>query len=601
MKPIWKWIIGIVGILLIILLGAAWYLNKNWKPLLESKLQEIIHDSTEGLYSLKYDDLDLNILLGNITLTNAELIPDSTIYEQLVLAEKASNSRFYINLNTLKIRRINIRDILFSKKLEMGSILLESPNIHLVNQYHSFNDTVSNEEPKGLHEKIKDALNSISIKDIQLSNVNFKLTNIDKENKESEIQLDSVQLKLHNIMVDEASAEDTTRLFYTKMIDAFIPGFEYDLPDGFYRAKFEDLAFNTQDQRLQLTQVSFAPTMNKSTFFKRKNMNVTMAVLNFDTIRVDGLDFRSLVNHQKIAAKSTRLKNGATNLYMDKRYPPRPGTRIGTAPHQQLMKINMPLHIDTVWVDNVDVLYGEMSGKFHQEGIITFNAAQGTITNVTNDSVSLQRDKFMRADLRAKIMNSGNLHAQFGFDMLSKNGAHTYKGSLGAMNATAFNRILTPLLNAEIGSGNIKKITFDMQGTDYRNWGDFRFDYDNMKIRLLGDKDDEGKRSNRRVLSFMVNQILINDSNPDANEKYHIGKITDYRRDPSHSFFKTLWQSLLEGIKQCAGISPDLEAQLTNTAAKAQRSVSKTKEAAQKTGGFLRGLFRKKDKDTEDK
>ena len=597
MKPIWKWVIGILAVLLIVVLGAVWYLNRNWKPLLESKLAEVIHDSTDGLYSLTYDDLDLNILLGNITLTNAELIPDSAVYQQLISEEKAPNSRFHIQLNTLKVRRVGLRDIIFSNKLDIGSIVLESPNIHLTNQYHAFNDTVSNEEPQSLHDKIKDALSSISIKDIQLSQVNFKFTNIDQENQESEMQLDSVQLRIHDILVDEASAADTTRIYYTKMIDASIPGFEYDLADGFYRAKFEDLSINTQDQFLQLTQVSFAPKMSKSAFFKQKNMNVTMAVLDFDTIRMDGLDFRGLIDKGRLAAKSTSLKNGAANLYMDKRYRPRPGTRIGTAPHQQLMKMNLPLQIDTVWLDNVDVLYGEMSGKFHREGVITFNAAQGTLTNVTNDTLSLQRDKFMRADLRAKIMNSGNLHAQFGFDMLSDNGAHTYKGSLGAMNATAFNRILQPLLNVEIGSGNIKKIVFDMQGTDYRNWGDFRFDYDNMKIKLLGDTDENGRKSSKRILSFLVNQILINDSNPDANEKYHIGRVTDYRRDPSHSFFKTLWQSLLEGIKQTAGISPDREAQIMRSAERAQNTVTSTKEATQKTGGFLKRIFRKKDSD----
>ena len=68
MKPIWKWIIGIVSAILVIILGAAWYLSNNYKPILEDKLKEIIAESSDGLYSLQYDALDLRVALGNVTL-----------------------------------------------------------------------------------------------------------------------------------------------------------------------------------------------------------------------------------------------------------------------------------------------------------------------------------------------------------------------------------------------------------------------------------------------------------------------------------------------------------------------------------------------------
>jgi len=226
--------------------------------------------------------------------------------------------------------------------------------------------------------------------------------------------------------------------------------------------------------------------------------------------------------------------------------------------------------------------------------VITFNNARGTITNLTNDSLHLKQQKQMKANLSAKIMNAGNLNVQFGFDMLSKDGAHTYKGTLGPMQAPAFNKILKPLLNVEIASGNIRKVSFNMSANDYRNWGDFRFDYDHLKISLLNKPGSDNEK--KGIASFLVNQILINDSNPDANEKYHIGKV-NYRRVPEHTFFKTLWQSLLEGIKQCAGISKEREAKLMGTAEGAKNIVDESKNVIKKTGNFFKGIFKKKDKD----
>ena len=309
---------------------------------------------------------------------------------------------------------------------------------------------------------------------------------------------------------------------------------------------------------------------------------------------IEKLDFKRLIEKQETIARSALIKNGYAKLYGDKRYPKQPVNQIGQAPHQKLMRVKKLIHVDTVYVENIDVEYGEMSPKYHREGEISFNAATGVLTNVTNDSLVLAKDKYMRADLRAKIMNSGNLHAQFTFDMLSKTGEHAYTGTLGGMNATAFNRILYPLLNVEIRSGNIRGIRFDITGTDYRSRGDFRFDYDNLKIDLKGDPDAPRKKSSLKIASFLVNQLIINDSNPDANEKYHVGKV-DYRRVPEHTFFKNLWQSLLDGIKQTAGISKEREAKWKERAQSTIHTVELTKETTKQTKGFVKGLFKKKE------
>lgn len=485
-------------------------------------------------------------------------------------------------------------DVLSDKKLNIRTIIFEEPNIHLISEYYAYNDTIADQPQKTLYENVKDIFTSINVKDVKIDNVKFKYSKIE-EGHTSEISLDQVNINVHDVLVDETSLTDTTRLYYTKMVDVQIPGFEYDLPDGFYRAKFEDLRINTRDQNVLLTNVSYGPKMGKNTFFRQKNQNVTMAVLAFDTLRMERLDFRRLIDNQQTIASKVQIKNGAVTLSADKRYPKYPVVKIGHSPHQQLMKATKMLRLDTIIVDNITVTYHEFSAKFGREGSISFDHAKGMLTNVTNDTLLLKKDKFMRADLAAQIMGKGRLHVKFGFDMLSHNGYHTYSGTLGPMGATAFNRILQPLLNVEIASGNIKKVAFNMEGTDRKNWGDFRFDYNDLKISLPNKKD--GSKS--KIVSFLVNQILINDSNPDANEKYHIGKV-NYTRIPEHTFFKTLWQSLLEGIKQCAGISPEREAKLLGTAETAKEVSAEAKGVIKKTGNFFKGLFKKKEELDED-
>ncbi|WP_409151904.1 hypothetical protein [Sphingobacterium sp. BS-2] len=598
MKPIWKWIIGILAFLILAILGIGWYYSRNWKPIVETKLKETVSKATDGLYSLKYDDLDLNVALGNVTLKNAELIPDSAVYRQMVLSKEAPNSRYHIKLAALKVRRFNIWDVIKNRKLYIKEINFDSPDIHMISERHAYNDTIQPKQSKTLYDNIKDVFSSINVRDINIDNVKFKFSKIE-EGKSSDILLDSIGIKVHDVLVDQASIHDTTRLFYTKMVEVEVPKFEYELSNGIYKAKFDHLIMNTRDQNVLLTKVEYAPKMSKAAYFKARNENITMAVMKFDTLRFEKLDFKELIDNQQTISQHVQIKNGSVSLYNDKRYPKKSSSKIGKSPQQQLMKVKQLIRIDTVFVDNVDVLYGEHSAKYNKEGIITFNHAKGTLTNVTNDSTLLAKDKFMRADLQARIMNAGLLKIQFGFDMLSKDGFHTYKGSLGRMQAPAFNKILTPLLNAEIASGNIRSISFNFQANDYRNWGDFRFDYDHLKLNLMNAIDPGMSKTKKGVLSFVVNNILINDSNPDANEKYHIGKV-NYKRVPEHTFFKTLWQSLLDGIKQCAGISKEREAKLLGAAEKGKDVVDETKGVIKRTGNFFKGIFKKKDKEKEE-
>lgn len=595
MKPIWKWIIGILLMLVLIVLGVAWYFSRNWKPLVETKLKETVTNATNGLYSLKYDDLDLNVALGNVTLKNAELVPDTDVYRKMVAQKLAPNSRYHIKLAALKVRSFNLWDVLKNKTLFIKSINFESPDIHMVQEYHAYNDTIVDRKTKTLYDNIKDVFNAVNVRDIKIDNVKFKFSKIEN-GKSSDIVLDSIGINVHDVLLDETSINDSTRLFYTKMVDIDVPGFTYDLSNGIYKAKFDRLKINTRDENVLLTKVEYAPKMSKSEYFKTKGQNVTMAVMKFDTLRLEKLNFKQLIDDQQTIAERIQIKNGSVSLYNDKRYPKKAASKIGNSPHQQLMKVQKLIRIDTVFVDNIDILYGEHSAKFNREGTLTFNNAKGTITNLTNDSLALQKNRMMKANLSAKIMNAGNLNIHFGFDMLSKDGSHTYSGTLGSMQATSFNKILKPLLNVEIASGNIRKINFNMSANDHRNWGDFRFDYDHLKISLLNAPGSDIEK--KGIASFIVNQILINDSNPDANEKYHVAKI-NYRRVPEHSFFKTMWQSLLDGIKQCAGISKEREAKLMGTAEEAKTIVDESKKVINKTGNFIKGIFKKKNKNEE--
>ncbi|MEN5233345.1 hypothetical protein [Sphingobacterium faecium] len=596
MKTVWKWVIGIVVTLLIMLGGIVWYFSVHWKPLLDQKFKELVIASTDSLYTVDYDDLDINLALGNVTVSNLVLRSDSNVYRQLEEIKKAPDNRFQIEVSKLKFRNFSIKDMLMNKELYLKNVVLDTPVIHMINEYHSYNDTASTEVKKPLYDKIKNTLKRIQISGIAVNGVNFKYSQLQK-NISQDFEIKKVNIKIQDVLVDSTSILDASRFYHTKMVDIEVPGFTYKTSDGFYKIDFEKLKINTKKRNILLTKVAYQPLLNKAAFYKAKGKGGSYVVMKFDTVRFESFDFNDLIRNKKVYAAKAQLKNGRLDIYSDKHYKSTPINKIGRSPHQALLHMKTHLAIDTVLVQNADISYSELSDKYNQVGKITFDNSYATITNMTNDAANLVKNKWMRVDVITKVMNSGRLHVLFGFDMTSKAGFHTYKGTVGAMQAPAFNQILRPLLNVEITSGNIKKIAFDMEANDHRNWGKFNFDYDDLKVAILEKKED-GTHKRKGLVSLLVNELLVNGSNPNLSGEYIIGKV-NWQRHPDHTFFKTLWQSLLDGIKQCVGLSKQREAKLMRSADRAQHTIEKANTVVGKTKSFVSKIF-KKDKSKED-
>ncbi len=594
MKTTWKWVIGILAFLIIAIVAASFYLKHNWKPIVEDHLYKLVESSTDGLYTLTYEDLDFQVFLGNAKVDEVRLVPDSNVYQRLVKEEKAPDNLYKVSLKELSIEGLKWREILKNKKLNIKGISLVHPDVELTNTYHAYNDTISDEPKESLYDKIKHLLSSIYIERIDTDKFNFKYVKVDSA-ETSETTVQNIDVHIQELLLDESSETDTSRLYFAKGLEVKITDFEYPISDSLYNLKFNSLGVSTHEKTLLVENFSMKPAVDRQEIFKRKNENVTIPDIEMDTIIFEELDFKKLTENTQLIAEALRIKGGKVDLYKDKRYPDNVESKIGESPHQKLRDLDLLVHIDNILLDSIDLSYNQMSERFFKTGRISFEQISGILSEVTNDSTKLLNNPIITADLQAKIYGRGLLKTKFGFDMLDKNGAYTYKGSLGSMQASAFNKILTPLLNIELASGNVKGLRFDMKGTDYRNTGTLNFDYDNLKVSVLN-KNQKGKQKSKKVTSFLLNTILINESNPNKKGEYTVGRI-NYQRVPEYTFFKTLWKSLFEGIKQSAGVDSEREEKLIGMADKAKETAKNTKSTVEKVKSKVRGWFEKDKKE----
>lgn len=585
MKRLWKWIIGVTMVLIVIATAAGWYLARHWKPLLDARLKQSVLHASDSLYRVDYDDIRLNILTGNISLRNVSLQPDSMIYARLKSNRMAPDNRLEIDVTHVRIRRFNVGKALFFNKLDIGEIRIDTPRVTLINEYQFYNDTVPAAGRETSELDVLSPFNSIKVDQVDLSNIYFTFRKT-RDSATTHHAFDKVQISIRDILIDPAARKDTSRFYYTRSIDVAMGRYLFEIPDSYYDLGFDSLRIRTAGKALELRGLVYSPRISKAAYHQAIHQAKDIVQLRFEHLALHELDLVNFMRSQRIIARSLSIDSGSVDVSNDLRYPRYPKSKIGKSPHQQLMKLGHPITLDSVFVKGVDISYAEVSRKYHKEGKITFERANGWLSNVTNDTSFLRRNPILEADLTAYLMNAGKLHALFSFDMLDPEGGYTYKGTLGSMDGKTLNRILTPLLSVEVESARIKGVRFDMQGTDHRNWGTFQLDYEDLQVNLLR-TDDDGGTSKKGLITFLANEFLINSSNPDANGTYHTGTI-NYQRPHEFSFFKTLWKSLLEGIKQTAGISKEREERLVNTAEAA-------KTVKEKSVDFFQNLFRKRD------
>ena len=593
MRAIWKWVIGVLVFLFVAATAGTWYLSRHWKPLLDQQIREAVVQSSDSLYRVSYDDLDLNLLTGNLLLSNFELVPDTAVYQRLKLAQTAPDNTYHIRVARLRVRHFHPWQAVMGRRLQIDELFFDQPSVHIRNEYQAYNDTVSVHESKTLYQRISNVLKSVSIGDVLFNNIDFQFTKI-TDTVAQGTTLKNINLRIRDILVDSLSQYDSTRFYHTKSIDLAMPGTRYHTADSLYHFGFDHVHVRNSGASNEVTVAGFnvAPRVNRSTFYPTVGYAKAMINLSFDTIKIQDIDMRQFARSQRVHARAMHVPGGQVSVFNDIRYGRLQSSQIGKAPHQQLMRLGPNFRIDSLLLDSVKITYAEIGENTGKEGEITFDRTSGTLYNIANDSLSLLRNKEMKWAVTPYLMDAGKLSVVFSFDMLATNGAYSYNGQLGPMDGRRLNKLLRPLLNIEIESANIQGLRFGVNATDTHASGSLRFNYTDLKANLLTEEDEDGNQSTRGLVSFLANRFILNDSNPDANGEFHPGPV-NFARPPAYTFWRYTWKSLLDGIKPSVGLSAEREATL-------QRRTESTKNTVERTGNFFRNLFRKKDEEKND-
>ncbi|WPU93502.1 hypothetical protein SNE25_29735 [Mucilaginibacter sabulilitoris] len=545
-KTVFKFVL--IPIVIILLLAVV--VNRYWSPILANKVRDVVLTSSDSLYKVDFSDAELHILQGKIVLYNISLIPDTSVYNQKKKQHLAPNNLVELHVKRLILQHVHPFGLYFRHKLNIGQVVLNEPEVKISYQLNHTKDTVVKDH-RTAWQKISKSLRSIHIGNIYLNDVKFKYEDY-SGNKVAISELKEMNLNASDLLIDSATQTDRSRLLYCKDIVTELNNYTGKTPSGLYSYKIKHLKLSTLTSQLNVEGLQIAPA--KTGVFFNKSQSDRFG-LNIDSLQLNNFDFLSYHKYRRVTASNLLLNNGTIRVFTNPNKIKKPDVdKVITFPNMMIHKINMDLHIDTLRVKHINVEYSEFNRKSQKTGTVTFNNTSGHFYNITTNDAAIAKNNITAVQLTTWFMNRGRLDVQFNFNLTDKNAAFTYKGTLGPMDMQVINTAAMPLAMVKATSGTVKQLNFDIKANSKVFKGTVGFLYNDLKVNIFQADTANDRLKKKSIMSIFANLFVIKHNNPDnANEPARTANVI-YPRPKDSPFFKTMWKTLLEGIKPCVGL-----------------------------------------------
>lgn len=545
LPPYQRWLLIIVVVLAGCYLAVQIVTSLLLEPYAEQKLKSEFHKTTQKVYILDFDDLDLSIIGANISVKNISIYTDSTNPDSVQLLSTSSTyNRF--QAEKFSIRKIGILDMYFKDQLNIGSVELKNPQIFLEpDQTLLKSDSASIEKSQSLNTKIYNSINTF-FKSLAIDK--FEITGASLTIKEAKTGKDILMfrngfLQLSNIIVDSTSAQ-REQFFITDKLEWNAQEVSWTLSDNLYSLKAHALGGSSSNQNIFVDSLRLEPLYPKYEFSQTVGNEIDRIDLMIEHLVMKEVNFDSLLYSRKLIAGILDIENAEMDVFHDKRLP---GgiTKVKPLPHLKFQEIDFPVKIDTISIVDSYISYSEHLNKVANPGTVTFEELEATLLAVSNRKPDSKESNVITLEAKTKVMGSGLLNVHFSFLKSDTSGRHSIDGSLGSMSIVDLNSILENAGLVHVDDGLINSLKFSMVLDKIKATGSLTLNYQDLNIKILeADELKEGETKN--FSSFIANTFVIKKNN--TEEPLKKGNI-EFERIEEKSVFNYWWKSLLSGLK----------------------------------------------------
>ena len=552
---------GIISLAVVtsVLVVLVFTINSLLAPIIAGKIKNGVVKGSDSLYRVSFSKFELNIFTGSVVMKDVRLIPDST---------RSAAQRYTGSVRELLITGAHPLRYWFSKKLEIGQITLIDPVISL---------KILKAPPRKpadqqtLYQKIAKDFKLIAVGDILLEHTRLDFFDY-SATEPSVYHLKEWSINATGLLIDSATQKDTARTLFCDDITTGIRNFTGASGDGIYHYKIRSAQFSTRSEKLVLKGMVVQP-MPASAFFA--STKADRFSFDLDSMVIDHFNYRSFMLDHYLEVKKLSAYKGGIGIFANPNSVLKKNDRVVSFPNNIIRTIKTHFAVDTLDITGFDVSYTELNKLPAKTGTLLFKDTKARFLNITNQQTLLDKENSCRAQISSFFMGRGLLGLTFNFNLTDKVYAYSYSGHLGSMPLDVVNPLVMPLALVKLKSGSLKSLDFSIQGNQHTSTGTMHLLYNNLAIGVL-----DRNFNDKLVKTAAANTIIVKQDNPDSGStNARFAKIV-YIRPKNYPFFKTLWETLLSGIKPCAGIG--YAVQTDNTAKPLDKKEQKAQAKALK-------------------
>lgn len=443
---------------------------------------------------------------------------------------KKDGSLLHLTLHDLEIGKIAWDSLHFS----VGSIDLSEPVI----RYQAGNspDTikVKKKSPLIISNDIYEAVNrftpDLSLGKLAVSNAVWNG--------------DTASLYLKGLHIN---AKDRT--FGLKTVRFDTRDLAFPLDNGSYTLKIGKVHLDNTD--LSLENIRLVSAWPKMEFAYRQPKHQDWFDVKVGKLGLSGIDLPAYFSDQTVRIRNVQIDDAELQNFKNQQIAvPR---HIVPMIYSGLQKVPVKVAVDSLVVNNLTVVYEELSKKGTEPGKLFFTEMNGQFSGFTN--IVSRPDQYIRLDANGKLMGKGYFTATWMLPVDSLNDRFLLDAHLTDFDLTALNELITPLAFAKVESGRLTDFTFSTEASSKGATVGMLFLYRDLKAEIM--KEKNGEVTDNKFLSRLANLVLKHD-NPDHPERGtyrpRYSRLS-IERDPYHSTFNYLWQILRPALTESVGVS----------------------------------------------
>ncbi len=522
-----------------------------------------IEKKSGGLYSIKYESVDLNFFKRSIHIKNLSVNLDEEILNKIQAESDKKRTLFRTVLPVLNIEGISILNLIFTKSLNINEVSMKDGELVIIKIKKNKNkknrsdnkikmknagaDADSDADADDRAKKKLKFVKSTFIKGLKVDNTSFTI--IQPSREDPILTIPDGSLILSNLKIFRKGNSYPKTYFSFKSGESTLKDPTLFFKNGFYKLKAKELVFSKSGSFISIHHLEWIPRYKRYHFSRRKGYRISRHSLKIDKVIFEGIHFNDFFENQRFYSRLLTVENSEFDIFRDKNMPKNPRPKEKKFPQQLLRELKFKLRIDHINVSNGQIVYTELPKGGKKLGKIFFTDIQAHLKNVTNYPGLLEKKISLVMTAAAKLMGKSIFRTKLTIPINNKKNLFTFSGSLEKTDLKIFNSMLENNFHIRFGSGIVNKLNFSARADNNRATGGMKLLYKNLKISIF---EKEGEHKKRKIFSFLANTV-IRTHNPKPGKPLRVGKIF-FKREKPISMLKYIWKSLISGGKSSIGL-----------------------------------------------